>query len=90
MPEVCPEHGQVDLALEWCAGDAGRVHLGARCPVCRLWLRWVASGTLPRARFRLTKRLAIPDEVPLFSRPKGRDKDAQETQGSHHPVRVDR
>lgn len=54
MSEVCPNDGRVEPVLEWCRSDDGRLHLGVRCPRCRLWLRWVAARTRP------------PVWVPLF------------------------
>lgn len=59
MSEVCPDHGSVEAVLEWCASDDRNVHLGARCPVCRLWLRWLATRRgAPR----------LPDDVPVFEK----------------------
>ena len=82
MAELCPDHGSVEAVLEWCTGDDGSVHLGARCPRCRLWLRWVSPG-------RGAPPL-LPSGVPLFSRANGGGTGAQEVQDSHHPMRVRR
>ena len=47
----CPIHYAVPPRLEWCRvtgfrePEEGRLHLGARCPSCRLWLRWLPHDT---------------------------------------------
>lgn len=36
----CPNHHPGQF-LGWCADDDGMPHLGIRCLVCGLWLRWL-------------------------------------------------
>ena len=44
---TCPDHGKVTPRLAWCRADG--LHLGGRCPVCDLWLKWLPADT-PSAR----------------------------------------
>ncbi len=50
---TCPTHGVVKPVLEWCSVAANRwyrretLHLGARCPECRLWLGWLSVFDYP-------------------------------------------
>ena len=41
----CPNRCGSTPRAEWCRSDDGRLHLGARCPSCRLWLRWLPHDT---------------------------------------------
>ncbi len=43
---TCPEHGRVKPVIAWCRSD-GRLHKGARCPFCGLWLRWLPPENPP-------------------------------------------
>lgn len=52
MTLACPDHGRVTPRLAWCRSaplrydpPEGRLHLGARCPHCNLWLRWLPKDT---------------------------------------------
>lgn len=38
----CPAFcGLVTPSLSWKVMSNGRVHLGARCPNCQYWIKWV-------------------------------------------------
>ena len=39
----CPAHGPVEPALGWSIFSNGTTHLGAYCPACEQWIKWVAQ-----------------------------------------------
>ncbi len=43
MTLICPDHGPVEPRLAWCRSDG--LHLGGRCRVCNLWLKWLPADT---------------------------------------------